>query len=64
MLPPSPWARFEDGERLGWTASWRLWKSFLFPYRTAEFLDFDEETLEMNLGPWKWHAPDWWRRRG
>lgn len=53
-----PWAKFEDGDLLGWSASLRLWKSYLLPYRTAEFQGWDEEKQDIVLGPWKWHRPD------
>jgi hypothetical protein len=36
---------------------WRLWKMRWFPYRTAEWKGYDEETGEMVLGPWKWNRP-------
>jgi hypothetical protein len=58
-----PWAKWEDGERLGLTISMRMWRSFLFPYRTAEFRGYDQQTLEIDLGPWQWHPPDWWPDR-
>jgi len=61
--PPPPWARWDDGTKLGWRDSLMLWKSFLFPYRTAELKGFDEETFDLDLGPWKWHRPDVLARR-
>jgi hypothetical protein len=63
MTPPMPWAKFEDGEPLGWEASWRIWKAWLLPYRTAEFLGLSDDGTDMLLGPWKWHRPNVLRRR-
>lgn len=62
--PPMPWAKWSDGESLGWRTSFALWRHFFLPYRTAEFLGYDEATFEMQLGPWQWHRPHiLWRAR-
>lgn len=55
-----PWAKFEDGELLGWSTSWRMWKSYFLPYRTAEWLGLGDDG-ELLLGPWQWHRPNAFR---
>lgn len=46
-----------DNEDREWVLRWRIWVMRWFPYRTAEFKGFDPDTLEMDLGPWKWNKP-------
>lgn len=50
----------EDNELI---LRWRIWKMRWFPYRTAEFIGWDDEKDKIKLGPWKWHRPDALRRR-
>ena len=51
-----------DNEDREWVLRFRLWKSDWFPYRTAEYLGYDKDTLEMHLGPWEWNRPRRLRR--
>jgi hypothetical protein len=59
-----PVLRLFDDEDHEYVLRWRLWTMRWFPYRTAEWLGWDEENDEMVLGPWRWNAPDVWRNRG
>jgi hypothetical protein len=61
--PPMPWHRFEDGDPLGWSDAWGIWKMWLLPYRTATLtIRYDGITYETTLGPRKWNRPDALRR--
>ena len=46
-----------DNENNELILRWRIWVMRWFPYRTANFYGFDEETLEPKIGPWKWNRP-------
>ena len=52
-----------DNEDHEYEIRFEIWRMKWLPYKTAEFLGYNEETLEMDLGPWKWHKPDVLRKR-
>lgn len=51
-----------DSEERELVLRWRLWKMEWLPYKTAEYLGYDEKKQEMKLGPWKWNKPDRWTK--
>lgn len=48
--------QFEDGDR-ELVVRFRLWKARWFGTWRAEYLGYDEETLDLKLGPWQHVSP-------
>lgn len=51
-----------DNEDHEYEVRYFMWKMKWFPYRTYEYLGYDDETLEIYLGEVKWNKPDILRR--
>lgn len=46
-----------DDALIGEAIKWRIRKIDYLPTRTARLLGYDKDTLDLNLGPWRWMKP-------
>lgn len=56
-MPGCPDCEAAEDEAIWEQHKWKFRKMDYLPHRVGEYLGYDEETLELHLGPWEWRKP-------